>query len=96
MLTREDLQEITKLLQKCETRDEINIFFRLCKARSGAISEMKTAMFSPGDRIQFRGKRNIVVKGKVTKVNRKTISVLTDSGQAWRVSAGILEEEHSS
>ena len=96
MLTREDLQEMVKLIQKCETRDEVSVVFKLCKARSGAISEMKTAMFSPGDRVQFRGKRNIIVKGKVTKINRKTVSVLTDSGQGWRVSAGALEEERSS
>lgn len=96
MLTKEDLVEMTTLLQKCETRDELNIFFRIYKARAGAISEMKTAMFSIGDRVQFRGKRNIIIKGMVTKINRKTVSILADCGQGWRVSAGILEEEQPS
>ncbi|HUU87902.1 MAG TPA: hypothetical protein VMX17_09125 [Candidatus Glassbacteria bacterium] len=92
MLTREDLVEMTKLVQKCDTIDEAKIIYKLYIARANAISEMKTLQFAPGQRVQFTTKKGITVKGKVQKVNRKTIAVSTDNG-TWRVTASFLKPQ---
>jgi len=46
--------------------------------------------FSVGDRVCFQPDGDSLVTGILTKYNRKTVSVLSDQGQRWNVSPGLL------
>jgi hypothetical protein len=46
--------------------------------------------FSIGDRVCFQPDGYPLVTGILTKYNRKTVSVLSDQGQRWNVSPGLL------
>ena len=46
--------------------------------------------FSIGDRVCFQPDGYPLVNGILTKYNRKTVSVLSDQGQRWNVSPGLL------
>jgi hypothetical protein len=45
---------------------------------------------SIGDCVTFTGNDGQEVRGRVGRYNRKTVTVLTDSGEQWRVSPGML------
>ena len=42
--------------------------------------------FKIGDRVSFRPEGHPVVEGMLTRYNRRTVTVITDSGQRWNVS----------
>jgi len=46
--------------------------------------------FSIGDRVSFQPDGYPVLSGVLVKYNRKTVSILTDEGQRWNVSPGLL------
>lgn len=48
--------------------------------------------FSIGERVSFQPDGQPVIFGIITKYNRKTVSVLTESGQQWNVSPGFLRK----
>jgi len=45
---------------------------------------------SIGDRVTFTGNDGQEVRGRVVRYNRKTVTVLADNGEPWRVSPGML------
>ena len=46
--------------------------------------------FKIGDRVAFQPEDRPVVVGMLTRYNRKTVTVITDSGQRWNVAPGLL------
>ena len=46
--------------------------------------------FSIGERVVFIDHDGEQKRGRVTRYNRKTVTVLTDEGVLWRVSPGML------
>lgn len=47
--------------------------------------------FSLGDRVSFEGQGGVVT-GIITRYNKKSVSVLTEDGQRWNVSPGLLRK----
>ncbi|MHA6910019.1 hypothetical protein ACQUJS_16585 [Ralstonia pseudosolanacearum] len=45
---------------------------------------------SIGDRVTFVGNEGQEVCGRVVRYNRKTVTVLAENGEQWRVSPGML------
>jgi len=45
--------------------------------------------FGRGDKVQFMSKRGLI-KGTVTRVNQKTVSVQAFDGVQWKVSGSLL------
>jgi len=52
--------------------------------------------FKIGDRVTFEPEGHQIVVGMVTRYNRKTVTVVTDSGQRWNVSPGLLRRANDS
>lgn len=52
--------------------------------------------FSIGERVSFRAEDGSKVKGIITKYNQKTVTVVTESGQRWKVSPSFLQKTESS
>lgn len=48
--------------------------------------------FGIGDRVSFQPEGHPVLIGMLTRYNKKTVTVITDSGQQWNVSPGFLRK----
>ena len=46
--------------------------------------------FKIGDRVSFQPDGHPIVVGMLTRYNRKTVTVITDSGQRWNVAPALL------
>ncbi|OGL16772.1 MAG: hypothetical protein A3K12_04135 [Candidatus Rokubacteria bacterium RIFCSPLOWO2_12_FULL_71_19] len=46
--------------------------------------------FKIGDRVSFQPEGRPIVVGMLTRYNRRTVTVITDSGQRWNVAPGLL------
>jgi len=45
-----------------------------------------------GDKCEFNTKKGLI-KGKITKINKKTIKVMADSGTLWTVSINLVRHD---
>ena len=52
--------------------------------------------FKIGDRVSFQPEGHPVLFGMLTRYNRKTVTVITDSGQRWNVAPKLLRRADSS
>jgi hypothetical protein len=48
--------------------------------------------FKIGDRVTFQPEGRPPVVGMLTRYNKKTVTVITDSGQQWNVAPGFLRK----
>ena len=46
--------------------------------------------FKIGDRVTFQPPGHCPLEGMLTRYNKKTVTVITDTGQKWNVSPGVL------
>jgi|SRR5579884_1299413 hypothetical protein len=51
--------------------------------------------FRIGDRVTFQPEGHPPLVGLLTRYNMKTVTVITDSGQRWNVSPGLLRKAAS-
>ena len=51
--------------------------------------------FRLGDRVMFQPEGRSPLIGIVTRYNKKTVTVITDSGQHWNVAPGLLRKANS-
>ena len=53
--------------------------------------------FRIGDRVSFQPEGRPPVSGTLTRYNKKTVTVVTDGGERWNVSPGLLQvvREHA-
>jgi len=52
--------------------------------------------FKIGDRVSFQPEGHPIVAGMLTRYNRRTVTVITDSGQRWNVAPTLLRWADSS
>src|SRR5437667_8044573 len=52
--------------------------------------------FKIGDRVLFQPAGHPIVVGMLTRYNKKTVTVITDSGQRWNVAPRLLQRGDSS
>jgi len=52
----------------------------------------KMMQFSPGDKVCFDPSNRETQFGTIYKYNRKTVTVITDTGQKWNVSPHLLRK----
>jgi len=48
--------------------------------------------FRIGDRVTFQPEGRPALLGIITRYNKKTVTVITDSGQHWNVAPGLLRK----
>ena len=77
-LGEEDLRFLNRLI--------IERLKLIAQARSTALM----SLFNIGDRVEFRSSSSEWKSGIVQKLNKKTVSILTDKGHQWNVSPGLL------
>src|SRR5713101_8123900 len=68
-------------------------------ARLRFLSQMRSHStmldFRIGERVKFRPDGRPEVTGILTQYNKKTVTVITDSGEHWRVAPGLLSRVES-
>jgi len=52
--------------------------------------------FKIGDRVSFQPDGHPIVVGMLTRYNRRTVTVITDSGQRWNVAPALLRRADGS
>jgi ribosomal protein L21E len=52
--------------------------------------------FSIGEQVSIRAEDGSKVKGIITKYNQKTVTVVTESGQCWKVPPSFLQKSEPS
>jgi hypothetical protein len=52
--------------------------------------------FSIGDRVSFQPEGRAPQFGMLTRYNKKTVTVITESGEHWNVAPGLLRRVNSS
>jgi ATP-dependent exoDNAse (exonuclease V) alpha subunit len=58
-----------------------------------ARSTVQLAQFAEGDRVEFTSNDGTIKRGTVLRLNKKTVSVLTDDAQSWKVSPTLLRKQ---
>lgn len=56
----------------------------------------KMLEFSIGDRVSFQPEGHPELTGMLTRYNKKTVSVITDSGRQWNVAPSFLRKKDKS
>jgi hypothetical protein len=73
----------------------MDLNYRVC-ARIRLLREVRAheqmLAFRVGDRVSFEGNRGERVAGVVTRYNRKTVTVITDTGRHWTVAPSLLQK----
>ena len=76
------------------SEEELIYLNRLIVERIKLISQAKStfemAKFNIGERVQFENNDGNIIKGRVIKLNKKTVSILTDERQRWNVAPVFL------
>ena len=57
-----------------------------------AKSTVQLAQFAEGDRVSFTDNAGTLKHGRVIRLNKKTVSLVTDDGHHWKVSPGFLRK----
>ena len=52
--------------------------------------------FKIGDRVSFQPEGHPIVVGMLTRYNKKTVTVITDSGERWNVAPSLLRKTEQS
>jgi hypothetical protein len=85
---------IKKALLSIDSIDDLRKVQSLIHSRADYLQRASTSQFSMGQKVSFissRTGRKIV--GRITKINQKTVSIMTDESHSWKVSASLLRRE---
>jgi ribosomal protein S17 len=76
------------------TEEELVALNNRIVARLRFLNQMRAhnrmLQFKIGDRVAFQPEGRPVLVGVVTRYNKKTVTVITESGEHWNVSPGLL------
>ena len=92
-LSHNDLNTLQRIMDKAEPGDwkVINQIMR------DASNNMQTKAIvairaDVGDKVEWDSKTGSTLRGKIQKINRKTIIVKTETGSLWKVSPSMLRK----
>ena len=89
MLTKSEMNTLETIMNKMEAEDFNIVASMFNDARR--LSEFKKATtFKRGQKVKWAGRRGNM-SGVISKVNRKSIIVLVDGKDNWKVSPSLLQ-----
>lgn len=86
----ERIEEFIKDLSEEELVYLNRLIVERLKLISQAKSTFEMAKFNIGELVQFEDNDGKTISGRVIKLNKKTISILTDERQRWNVAPILL------
>jgi len=89
--TAKDVKALNSLLANADLED-LRMMHTLMKRRQDLIGRLNMGTITRGQRVQFKGRRGVIVTGTVEKVNRKKCVVAEDNSHVrWNVPGTMLE-----
>ena len=90
-----NIQNLIEVVSSLNTMEETNQVIQAVKIARNRINGLKRVQFRVGQRVQFDEKNGDIIRGVITKINRKTIIVQEDGiglklGSQWRCSPSLL------
>lgn len=74
--------------------DDLRFLNRMIVERLKLISQARATTlmvsFTKGDRVGFQASDGRKIEGTVLRLNKKTVSIVTDDGHQWNASPGLL------
>ena len=89
-LSHNNLNTLQTILGKMEPQD-FNVVNDIVRKAFSHAQLRAGGKFAIGDHVSWINKRGVVVTGKIRKINRKSVIVDAENGQAWRVSPSMLK-----
>lgn len=90
-LTTQELQTINSLMMKMDG-DDYNKVVSMFKYAQSMRQHNAAVAFRVGDKVQWNSKYGRLEQGTITKINHKTIKVITTSNQQWSCSPSLLSK----
>ena len=91
--TQNRIEDFIKTLKQ----DELRYINRLVVERIKLLSQLKASQlmtgFNIGDTVSFVSKDGQSIKGMITKLNKKTVSIITTDNEKWNVSPYYLQKQ---
>lgn len=73
------------------SHSELDEIVSMIKLRRSHLQEITGQKFAVGDQVRFDARTRGMVIGKITKINRKTVKVMSNKGVLWTVTPSFLE-----
>lgn len=73
--------------------DDLREVGEAVKLRREWLNRQRMRALVVGDRVRFDAGQRGIVRGVLTKINRKTVGVRADSGVQWRVAVSFIEHD---
>lgn len=76
-------------------RNELIYLNRLVVERLKLIAQARSTVemskYNLGDKVTFQDTNGSIKRGRIIKLNKKTVSLITDDNERWNVAPGLLE-----
>jgi uncharacterized protein YkvS len=83
------VQTAVTAIHNC-SNDELNQIIAAVKLRRTYLARTTARSLCVGDQVEFKGRGGHTERGRVVKINPKTVIVDAGPGQRWRVTASLL------
>ena len=87
------IEEFIKSLNEEELRYLNRLIVERLKLISQAKSTKAMVKHNLGDLVEFPDNEGNIVSGRIIRLNKKTVSILTDSNQRWNVAPVFLRRK---
>ncbi len=88
-----DIPRIEDFIKTLSAKDLIYLNRMICerlKVLSQVQSSEKMAKFHLTQRVSFTGSDGLVKTGVINAMHKKTVSVITDDNENWKIAPGLL------
>lgn len=92
MLTKDELSQIENLFDKLDNRDDFRKVAKLYKSAQTWWQIESGRKYRVGDVVMFKTKAGDKITGKIERINQKSIRVLSDNGEQWKVAPSLIKE----
>jgi hypothetical protein len=79
------------------SEEELRYLNRLIVERLKLIDQAKSTRamgrFNIGESVEFPDREGRIKSGRIVRLNKKTVTIITDDGEQWNVSPGLLKEK---
>jgi len=90
----DNIQIATNAIRNVKSNQELDQLIEVFKLQRNHLSYQTARTLMIGDTVSFDANTRGVIKGKITKVNQKTVKVRCDRTQTtWKVTASCLTKE---
>lgn len=90
-LTTQDIQTLNEIFSKMD-REDFHTAATIYKHWQNMLQHKAAIAYRIGDKVKWDSKYGRVEYGTITKVNSKTVKVMTSSNQLWNVSPSLLSK----